>query len=78
MIFVTGERAILDALDFTLSHGSCISRLANIEDEDDLDIYAPLLTSINHAYSKAIQPSDACRDHGRQNGAEKPQRRGIL
>jgi hypothetical protein len=50
MIFVTGERATLDALKFTLSRGSCISRLANMEDEDDLDIYAPLLTPINHAY----------------------------
>jgi hypothetical protein len=45
-IHATGERAALDALDFTLSRGSCIHRLANLE---DLDIYTPLLTSINHA-----------------------------
>jgi hypothetical protein len=47
VVHVTGDKATLDALDFTLSRGSCVQRHGNLN--KDLSIYAPLLTAINHA-----------------------------
>jgi hypothetical protein len=47
MVYVTGEKTALDALDFTLSRGSCVNRVSNFD--EDTDIYAPLLIAIEHA-----------------------------
>jgi len=46
VVYVTGETAALDALDFVLSRSSCIDRPVNLG--NDAGTYAPLLTSINH------------------------------